>query len=174
MRIILFLLLLASVARADMWLLRDATTKNVILYATRSDGYIPEQLDLPNSEVVKIVQLPAPVDGVDFDSATQKFLPDVSESGTNPIVQTRAWQIVSLTQDEVDEITDAATRKGYQAQLASFIQTLQNKSSQYSNNNPANAGEALTAVNLMLDDLSQLYDRLAKYFRYTKIDKVEE
>jgi hypothetical protein len=118
-KLLLFLLLSAS-AFADTWILRDSTTKVTLYTSQRADGYIPEAIGKTGVEVVRIVQVAPPA----YNAATQKLVATVAETGSNPIVLTRDWQIVALTQPELDAIADNAARNAKKALVANAIPTL--------------------------------------------------
>lgn len=113
MRFLILLLLTSVSAFADYYVIRDKTTKEVIARSTRDDGYIPEALDAQNAEVVWVIdELPPP-----YDPATEKLISTVTETGSNPIIQTHGYDVVPLSAEELDAIAAAEERQAATAQL---------------------------------------------------------
>lgn len=73
---------------------------------------------------------------------------------------------IPLTQAELDAIAKRNTLAGFADEAKAFISALESKSIQYESNDPSNNAQMLTAVNLILDDLSVFFDRHAKFLRH--------
>jgi len=163
---IILLAAIAAVACADVWILRNATTKQPIRTATRTDGFIPEAADTPNSEVVRIVQEAPPA----FDPATQKLVPTVAEAGTNPIVQTRSFQVVALTAPELAAIADAAAREAKRQLVAAAIPTLRTWVTQLEGVT-VTSGNAVATLQALIDRQEIFYARFADLLEAQRIDQ---
>jgi len=164
-KLLLFLLLSAS-AFADTWILRDSTTKVTLYTSQRADGYIPEAIGKTGVEVVRIVQEDRPA----YNTATQKLVANASESGSNPIVRTLGWDIVSLTQEELNEIADRAARNAKKTLVANAIPTLRTWATELSAVT-VTSGNAVATLQALIDRQEIFYARFADLLEYQRIDK---
>lgn len=166
-RLLFFLLLSASAFAADVWILRDSITKVTLFTSTRVDGYIPEAIDKTGVEVVRIVQVARPA----YDPATQKLVATAVETGSNPIVLTRDWSIVALTQPELDVIADNAARNAKRTLVANAIPTLRTWVTQLEAVT-VTSGNAVATLQALIDRQEVFYARFADLLEYQRIDKV--
>lgn len=164
-KLLLFLLLAAS-AFADTWILRDSTTKVTLYTSQRADGYIPEALGKVGVEVVRIVQVARPA----FNAATQKLVATAVETGSNPIVLTRDWSIVALTQPELNAIADRAARNAKRELVANAIPTLRTWATQLEAVT-VTSGNAVATLQALIDRQEVFYARFADLLEYQRIDQ---
>lgn len=163
---LLLCFLLASAALADTWILRDITTQQTIARAVRPDGFIPESIDSENVEVVRIVQEVQPA----YDPATQKLVGTVAEAGSNPVVQTRGWQIVALTAPELAVIADMADRAAKRQLVGNAIPTLRTWVTQLEAVT-VTSGNAVATLQALIDRQEIFYARFADLLEAQYIDK---
>lgn len=161
----LFLLLAAS-AFADTWIARDSVTKVTLYTSTRADGFIPEVVGKTGVEVVRIVQQERPA----FNPATQKLVANAVESGSSPIVRTLGWDVVALTQVELDVIADNAARDAKKTLVANAIPTLRTWATELQAIT-VNSGNAVATLQALIDRQEVFYARFADLLEYQRIDK---
>jgi hypothetical protein len=162
----LFLLLAAS-AFADTWIARDSVSKVTLYTSTRADGFIPEVVGKSGVEIVRIVQEARPA----FNAATQKLVANAIESGSNPIVRTLGWDIIALSQAELDEIADRAARDAKKTLVANAIPTLRTWATELQAVT-VNSGNAVATLQALIDRQEIFYARFADLLEYQRIDKV--
>lgn len=110
-----------------MQIVRNKTTKEVIRVSQtpiRADGKIPDDLD-PATELVDVIAPPAQPT---FDPATQKVVPiSLEQAGEEgfPIRLVNDWQVVALTQAELDVNTVTAADAQERQQLKTVVAALQ-------------------------------------------------
>lgn len=165
-KLILFLLLSASAFAADVWIARDSVSKVTLFTSTRSDGFIPEAIGYIGSEIVRIVQVARPA----FNAATQKLVATAVETGSNPIVLTRDWQIVALTQAELDAIADNAARNAKRTLVANAIPTLRTWATQLEAVT-VTSGNAVATLQALIDRQEVFYARFADLLEAQRIDQ---
>lgn len=166
-KLLLFLFLSASAYAADTWILRDSVSKATLFTSTRTDGYIPEALGKIGVEVVRIVQVASPA----YNAATQKLVATTVESGSNPIVLTRDWSVVALTQPELDAIADNTARAAKRTLVANAIPTLRTWATQLEAVT-VTSGNAVATLQALIDRQEVFYARFADLLEAQRIDKV--
>lgn len=121
-----FFLLLSSLAYAGPQIIRDKTTKAVIRTSPtpiRLDGKIPLDLD-PALELVDVVDPPIQPA---YNAATHKLVVSTAEQasvGGLPIKLVTTWNIVALTQAELDARAAAAADETERQQLKTIVAAL--------------------------------------------------
>lgn len=165
-KLLLFLFLSASAFAADVWVARDSVSKVTLYTSTRSDGFIPEAVGKTGVEVVRIVQVARPA----YDSATQKLVATSIETGSNPVVLTRDWSIVALTQAELDEIADRNARNAKRTLVANAIPTLRTWATQLEAVT-VTSGNAVATLQALIDRQEIFYARFADLLEYQRIDQ---
>lgn len=166
MRTLIVFLLLTVSAFADTWILRDSATLATLYTSTRADGFIPEAIGKTGVEVVRIVQVARPA----YNAATQKLVATAVETGSNPIVLTRDWSIVALTQAELNEIADNATRNAKRTLVANAIPTLRTWATELKAVN-VTSGNAVATLQALINRQEVFYARFADLLEYQRIDK---
>jgi|RhiMethySRZTD1v2_1073278.scaffolds.fasta_scaffold184549_2 hypothetical protein len=163
---LIILLLFSQLAFADTWILRDATTKAIILTAARSDGFIPEAPFTPNSEIVRVITEEQPA----FNPATQKLVLTVVETGSAPIVMTRSWTITALTAPELAALADASSRLAKRQLVAQAIPTLRTWATQLEAVT-VTSGNAVATLQSLIDRQEIFYARFADLLEAQRVDQ---
>lgn len=168
--IIVALLLTSALAFADRCGIRNPLDTSQVKLSTRSDCAVPEIVDPQYAgwEYFREIFDPVPTAGVDYNPDTQKYTPTVTETGAgtsqDPVIIRHEWNVVALSQAELDAIADDAARNALKPVLASYIATLRSWADDASTttvttgNNNAVTQSVTTRFGLVCDRLADLLE----------------
>ena len=154
----------------NYYILRDVTTKEELLRSTRDDGFIPESVDIPNSEVVLITfdTIPSP------DPATEKVVETISEFGSNPIIQAHSYSIVPLSQTELDAIAAEEDRQSKRQTLSTVITTYETWVTQLENytviSGNISGGNVVNTLQQLVNHQQQMYRDFSYLLKWLRIN----
>lgn len=160
MKIFLFLLITTGISLAQDRALVDLTTGDVLGYKTTQKTVNPN----PEQWVpVTINAQPA------FNPDTQKLQKVVTVAPDKSSV-TVTWNVVALSQAELDEKADNVARDTKQPTLAASIATLRSWALDAQSTTVTN-GNNNVVTQTMVDRMGVFFDRFADLLEYQRVDK---
>lgn len=133
------------------------------------DGFLPSNLN-PKIKILLHVVATQPVAGVDYDPNTQKIERQPPVADLVAETYTYNWNIVNLTQNEIDRIIDDQDRNQKLTNVKNSIATMRSWATE-AQNTTVTSGNAVSVLQTVTNRLGVFFDRFADLLEAQRIDK---